>query len=51
MFFLIDKAPSHKNENSLKLMKDNKTYYKFIFGGLIKYLQPNDIGINKALKD
>ena len=32
-------------------MKDNKTYYKFIFEGLIKYLQPYDIGINKAFKD
>ena len=32
-------------------MKDNKTYYKFIFEGLTKYSQPNDIGINKAFKD
>ena len=50
-FLLIDKAPSHKSENSLQLMKNNKTYYKFIFEGMTKYLQPNDIGLNKVFKD
>ena len=32
-------------------MKNNKTYYKFIFEGMTKYLQPNDIGLNKVFKD
>lgn len=48
---IFDKASSHINEEILEKLKKNDTHYVFIPGGLTRYLQPLDIGVNKILKN
>lgn len=47
---ILDKCPSHFNEEVNDQFKENKTYYVYIPGGLTRYLQPLDLGINMPFK-
>jgi len=47
---IMDKAPSHTDSYIIKKLKKHDTHFVFIPGGLTRYLQPLDIGINKVFK-
>ncbi len=48
---IFDKAPSHIDIEILAKIKINNTYWIFVPGGLTRYLQPLDIGVNKVFKE
>ena len=47
---ILDKALSHIDNDILEKFRLYKTHYVYIPGGLTRYLQPLDIGINKVFK-
>ena len=47
---ILDKAPSHVDNDILEKFKLYNTHYVYMPGGLTRYLQPLDIGINKVFK-
>ena len=47
---ILDKAPSHYNDKISNEFNINRTNYIYIPGGLTRYLQPLDIGINMPFK-
>lgn len=50
-YLIMDKAPSHVDKNILNELKEKKVIYSLIPGGMTRFLQPLDIGVNKQFKD
>ena len=50
-FLILDKATSHLTPNILETFKNNNQYLSFIPAGLIAYIKPLDVVINKPFKD
>ena len=48
---ILDKSPSHFNRDVIDKFNENKTNYVFIPGGLTRYLQPLDIGVNRLFQE
>ena len=48
---ILDKSPSHIDDRLIDKFEKNGTNYVFIPGGLTRYLQPLDIGVNKVFKE
>ena len=48
---IMDKAPSHIKSNIINELIEKQKYFIYIPAGLIRFLQPLDVGINKPFKD
>ena len=51
MLLILDKAPSHNNDQAIEKLYNNNIPFVFIPSGLTRFLQPLDISINKPFKD
>ena len=50
-YLIMDRAPSHDNEEILKLFSGGNREITLIPGGLTRYYQPLDVSVNKPFKN